>query len=103
MNNEHTSGSLNQMMEIPSVGSNAYRSSGRPRDFSAEAAGRRMKSHNCELNRMAIQNAPASPHRQRMMRARSSSRCSRNDMRNRSEEHTSELQSPYVISYAVFC
>src|ERR1051325_686806 len=22
---------------------------------------------------------------------------------NRSEEHTSELQSPYVISYAVFC
>src|ERR1051325_11762003 len=24
-------------------------------------------------------------------------------MRCRSEEHTSELQSPYVISYAVFC
>src|ERR1051325_1446061 len=23
--------------------------------------------------------------------------------RKRSEEHTSELQSPYVISYAVFC
>src|ERR1051325_11804461 len=23
--------------------------------------------------------------------------------RHRSEEHTSELQSPYVISYAVFC
>src|ERR1051325_11618024 len=25
------------------------------------------------------------------------------DARARSEEHTSELQSPYVISYAVFC
>src|ERR1051325_12061438 len=25
------------------------------------------------------------------------------DARPRSEEHTSELQSPYVISYAVFC
>src|ERR1051325_6074374 len=25
------------------------------------------------------------------------------DTRTRSEEHTSELQSPYVISYAVFC
>src|ERR1051325_12127293 len=24
-------------------------------------------------------------------------------MRKRSEEHTSELQSPYVLSYAVFC
>src|ERR1051325_11808201 len=24
-------------------------------------------------------------------------------LRTRSEEHTSELQSPYVISYAVFC
>ena len=23
--------------------------------------------------------------------------------KDRSEEHTSELQSPYVISYAVFC
>src|ERR1051325_11307570 len=26
-----------------------------------------------------------------------------NSTRYRSEEHTSELQSPYVISYAVFC
>src|ERR1051325_5409790 len=25
------------------------------------------------------------------------------DLGRRSEEHTSELQSPYVISYAVFC
>src|ERR1051325_12137377 len=25
------------------------------------------------------------------------------EVRGRSEEHTSELQSPYVISYAVFC
>ena len=25
------------------------------------------------------------------------------EVRKRSEEHTSELQSPYVISYAVFC
>src|ERR1051325_11776890 len=25
------------------------------------------------------------------------------EARSRSEEHTSELQSPYVISYAVFC
>src|ERR1051325_5341391 len=25
------------------------------------------------------------------------------DLADRSEEHTSELQSPYVISYAVFC
>src|SRR5213079_3768145 len=25
------------------------------------------------------------------------------DRKNRSEEHTSELQSPVVISYAVFC
>src|ERR1051325_11871534 len=25
------------------------------------------------------------------------------DQHDRSEEHTSELQSPYVISYAVFC
>src|ERR1051325_11925643 len=27
----------------------------------------------------------------------------RRSMKTRSEEHTSELQSPYVISYAVFC
>src|ERR1051325_7652294 len=26
-----------------------------------------------------------------------------NNISGRSEEHTSELQSPYVISYAVFC
>src|ERR1051325_12131059 len=35
---------------------------------------------------------------------RSSSSASRPGNRpRRSEEHTSELQSPYVISYAVFC
>src|SRR5213079_3601667 len=30
-------------------------------------------------------------------------RCSRSSCVPRSEEHTSELQSPVVISYAVFC
>src|ERR1051325_525823 len=36
------------------------------------------------------------PHYDSMMRRDSSGK-------HRSEEHTSELQSPYVISYAVFC
>src|SRR5216117_882499 len=29
--------------------------------------------------------------------------CARRDTKGRSEEHTSELQSPFLISYAVFC
>src|SRR6188768_4387322 len=42
-------------------------------------------------------------------RARDAPRCgrgchaARDDVRRRSEEHTSELQSPIDISYAVFC
>src|SRR6266436_5331922 len=81
-NSDTTSGSLNQMMEIPSVGSMAIRLGCNPSDVSAAAAGWRMMSHNCLLKEIATMNAAPSPHRQRISRARSSSKCSMKDMRS---------------------
>src|ERR1051325_12205863 len=46
---------------------------------------------------LPISSAPSSA------RSRPSPRCRPGRGGSRSEEHTSELQSPYAISYAVFC
>src|ERR1051325_11970350 len=48
------------------------------------------------LNRMDGSSGSSDPHGSKQQKSGSSSP-------DRSEEHTSELQSPYVISYAVFC
>src|SRR5947209_20270971 len=77
-----TTGSLNQITLNCSMGSMATRWGAYPSVLSADVAGSLMKFHNGLVKARLATNATAMPINARIIRERSSSRCSRNDMRS---------------------
>ena len=78
----HRIGSLIQITLNASMGVICTRVGLNLRVVSASLAGAVTKSHNLSVKMMLTTNATPTPIRARMMRDRSSSRCSRKDMRS---------------------